>query len=153
MSPTGRARRSVAGDGEALARSDPLLRHVAPPGAEEEFARLFGIRAAGLSEKWGELSGWTLSRSLWKVADGCAAALRPYLSEVARGTAPRSLAALSRLPPELLGGRGDPSLADFRAALDGFLAGGRTALAWPDLWDPWFEGGGTADAYRLAGGS
>src|SRR6266567_4079460 len=86
---------SPSGDAEALARTDPLLRYLVPRGAEEEFCVLFGMRARGLDEEWGRLSGWTLSRRLWAVAEACAGGVRPYASEAGRGSTGVALFALA----------------------------------------------------------
>ncbi len=141
---------SPSGDAEALARTGPLLRYLVPRGAEEEFALLFGMRAEGLDEAWGRLSGWTLSRRLWAVAESCAGGVRPYASEVARGTPRGSLEALSRLPVELLRGMQAPALGALRARLEALLGQDAAVIGWPQLWEAWWEGGGQGSPWRVA---
>jgi hypothetical protein len=133
-------------------KSDPLLRAIAPFGRVEELARLFAVRAFGISESWGdaESSGWRLSRRLWAIADQCAEEVRPYGSQVARGHKPGSLAALARLPAELLDQERYRALARLRARLGDLVADGPAVMPWHRLWEPWREGDGGWDPNDLS---
>ena len=142
----------ASGHAEAAARSSPHFAAMVPRGTEELFYALFGKRAAthprpdDLLTPTGRLRRWASD-----LGAACAAELRPYSFALSRGLDPGSLAALSRVPTEILRMGEWPTLDRLAPRLEHLADTDPAVVEWSELWEMWVDGGGEAEPYRIPG--